>query len=103
MPLVAYLSLAVAAISMTTSKAEIFRTARIWIDDRSEWLGELVRCPYCTSHWLAFGAVLIYEPALVNSGFHLLDLFLAAMTIVALSTMICGLMFTALLQIAKGR
>ncbi len=57
---VAYLALAISAITITTAKMEIFRALRLWIYDHNEWLGELVKCSYCTSHWLAFAGVAIY-------------------------------------------
>lgn len=93
------LSLAVAAISFTTSKAVIFRSLRLWIDDRNEWLGELVACPYCTAHWVAFAAVAIYQPRPVNSGALILDLFVSAMAIVAVASIVVGIIFIALKQL----
>lgn len=96
--LIAYLALAIAAISMTTAKASIFRPLRLKVEDRNEWLGELVKCPYCTSHWLAFGAEAIYQPRLVHSGVALLDYALSAMAMVALATIFFGLIWAALDQ-----
>lgn len=95
---IAYLALAVGAISMTTAKTEIFMPLRWWIYDRNEWLGELVKCPYCTAHWLAFGAEAVYGPRLVRSGFAPLDYLLSAMAIVAISTLVSGVMWRAFLQ-----
>lgn len=98
---VAYLALVVSAMSMTISKTEIFLPLRSWIYEHNEWLGRLLRCPYCTSHWLAFGAEAIYHPRLVSSGFALLDYALSAMAIVALSTMFFGLIWAALDQMER--
>lgn len=96
MSTIAYLALAIAAISITTAKMAIFRPLRLWIHDHNEWLGELVMCPYCTAHWLAFGAVAIYQPRLVHSGLALLDYFVAAMMIVALAAALQGVIWASL-------
>ena len=96
-----YLAFAVASISMTIAKAGVFLDLRLWIYDRSVWLGELVMCPYCVSHWLAFGAVAVYQPRLVHSGFALLDLFVSAMIIVTLSGILFGILFWAFSQLSE--
>jgi hypothetical protein len=100
MTTVAYLALAVAAISMTTAKGAIFRPARLWIHDHNEWLGELVMCPYCLSHWLAFGAVAAYQPRLVHSGFALLDYALTAFVLVTIAAAGCAVIWGSMVFIA---
>jgi hypothetical protein len=98
---VGYLALAVATISLTISKGVIFRSTRDWIAKHSEWFGSLVRCPYCLAHWLAFGGVAIYRLRLVHSNVALVDYFVSAMVVIALATMIIGLMWMALVQLVK--
>ena len=90
------LALAVSALSLTITKAKVTAPVRDWIADRNVWFGDLVSCPYCTSHWLAFGAVAAFQPVLITSGFLLLDLFVSAFVIVALSAMLSGLMFKSM-------
>lgn len=47
------ISLAVSTISLTISKSKIFASTREFISDRFEWLGEMISCFYCLSHWVA--------------------------------------------------
>lgn len=89
------LALAVSACSMTITKAKVFKGLRAAIEQRSTWLGGLLKCPYCTSHWLAVGAVVIYRPHPVDCGFLALDLAVAALAIVALAAFSSGLIYRA--------
>lgn len=93
---VGVLALAVAVVSITATKAKVSKPLRDRIKSRNAWVGELVSCPYCFSHWLALGAVIIYRPVLVSSGFLPLDLVVAAMAMVAASSLAIGLIFLAL-------
>jgi ABC-type phosphate/phosphonate transport system permease subunit len=92
---VVVLALAVSAASMTLTKAKLFSPIRDRIDNRSEWFGELVGCPYCMSHWLAFAATAVYQPRIVHSGTELFDYFVTALAIVALAAFSSGLIFRA--------
>jgi len=47
-------SAVVMGLSYTVSKEEMFRGLRDRCGHRSGWLGYLVSCPYCLSHWVAF-------------------------------------------------
>ncbi|HEY1585495.1 MAG TPA: DUF1360 domain-containing protein [Polyangia bacterium] len=47
-------SAVVMGLSYTVSKEEMFRGLRDRCGQRSGWLGYLVSCPYCLSHWVAF-------------------------------------------------
>lgn len=53
-----FVSLAIASISYTISKTEIFISIRIFISKKSSWLTRLLNCPYCVSHWISIGMVL---------------------------------------------
>lgn len=81
----AVLALAVAAISLTITKAAIFKNLREWVDERSEWFGKLVSCPYCTSHWVSFILVVIYRPVIVPSAVWPVNLAVSAFVIVGLA------------------
>lgn len=55
----------------------------------SSWLGDLVGCPYCVSHWLTAAAVLIYRPRLVELWCPL-DLLVTALAMVAFTAVVVG-------------
>lgn len=94
-----FLALPVASISLTTSRAKVFAGFRTWVAARSEWLGKLVECTYCTSHWVAFLAVAFYRPNVMNSDVLFVDLIASAFAVVALAAPMAGLMFIALQKI----
>jgi hypothetical protein len=88
---VVILALATASISVTLSKAKVFMPIRRWIWYRNKWLGELVQCSYCTTHWVAFGFTLIFQPVLFYTyKSYLLDLFVSAFVIIALAAIVGG-------------
>ena len=94
-----YLALAVSVASITITKAKVSAPLRAWLKRHSSFLGELTSCPYCFSHWLAFGVALAYRPALALSGFWPLDLFVAALVLVALASLTTGLIFVAFARV----
>lgn len=81
------LAFATAAISMTTAKSVVFKPLRKRIAVKSKWLGELVRCPYCTSHWVGFVFAFIYKPYFLHSGVPLLDWFVSALALVGAASL----------------
>jgi hypothetical protein len=87
---VVVLALAIAAISVTTAKSRIFASARSWINERNEWLGELASCQYCTSHWLALVFVAIYRPVIIKQWI-IVDLLVSLFSMVAIAAVISGL------------
>lgn len=86
---VVVLALATAAISTTISKGRIFASTREWIIERNEWLGKLVSCSYCISHWVALVFVAIYRPILIQQWF-IVDFFVSVFSVVAISAIISG-------------
>lgn len=51
------IGLAIASITMTISKSNVMEYLRTQVSKLSYWVGELIHCPYCLSHWFAFAAV----------------------------------------------
>ena len=51
------LGLAIASITMTITKSNVMESFREQISKLGRWARELVHCPYCLSHWLAFAVV----------------------------------------------
>jgi hypothetical protein len=47
----------VMGVSHTVAKERIFEPMRRSLGGRGTWLGYLVCCPYCISHWVAFAVV----------------------------------------------
>jgi hypothetical protein len=89
------LALAVSAACNTVTQAVIFAPVRKWVRRRNAWLGEVISCPYCFSHWVAALAIAAYRPVLVHSGFHFLDLVVSWLALIALSAFGSGLIIRA--------
>ncbi len=47
----------VMGVSHTIARERIFEPLRHRLGDKRTWLGYLVSCPYCASHWIAFVVV----------------------------------------------
>src|SRR5579885_3017026 len=41
-------------LSYTLAKERLFAPLRAWLGGKETWLGYLVACPYCSSHYIAF-------------------------------------------------
>lgn len=89
------LAFAVAAISVTVTKAHITERMREWVKPRSRWLYSLVTCPYCFAHHVAFWLLVIRPVPLL--GNRILDLVVETFALVAVSTLIVGGCLRALL------
>lgn len=87
------LGFAVCVISMTISSAVIFERVRKFIGSKNQFLNELIRCPYCTSFWVAIPFTLIYKLTLVNSSFYFVDLAISWFVIVGISTGLAKIIF----------
>jgi hypothetical protein len=91
--LVVILVLPTAAISVTITRASVFEPLRVWVGQNSKWLGKLISCPYCLSHWVSFLMVAIYQPVVIQSSLRLVDLLSSAFAIVALTSPISWLVY----------
>lgn len=74
------LSFVNALISFNIAETKVFEPLRKKIKRVSSYLGDLVSCGYCFSHWVAFILVVIYQPKLFECWW-LLDYFLTALVI----------------------
>lgn len=54
------LSLAVMCIANTISRERIFEPLRNRLGGKETYFGYMIACPYCLSHWLAFGLVPLF-------------------------------------------
>jgi hypothetical protein len=92
------LALVTSTTAVTITKARAFREVRAWIAQWGPWWRDLFHCPYCLSHWIALGLVLVYRPAVVHSGLRIVDGLMSLLVIVALaavwSRLLCGALQT---------
>ncbi|WP_432699380.1 DUF1360 domain-containing protein [Kluyvera cryocrescens] len=87
------IALAASSISMTVTQTELFAAFREWTAKKNALMGHLFQCFYCLSHWVVFAGMAVYRPALLNSGFALIDWVMTAFITITLATLISGLMF----------
>lgn len=98
---IAVLALAIGAVSLTLTTADIFAWLRNWIEKRSysrTWLVKVpfgflhgvFECPYCMSHWIVLAAMFVLEPVLFSTGHHWPDLVVSGFALVALSSVVAG-------------
>lgn len=52
-----FIPFATSAISLTVTKSKIFSPLREWAKDESEFLDDLLSCPWCFSHWVSVGII----------------------------------------------
>lgn len=86
------LGLAVGTVSYTITKGSIFGPLRVWVIERSYWLGKLMQCPYCMSHWVAIVAMLVFHPQMIG-GNIVADYIATAFTLTGLSALTAGSIF----------
>lgn len=81
-----WLALACASISFTLTKAEATDWLRVWLVKR-DWLMlyKLFQCPYCMSHWVAFGLVAAFWPYEFTSSLYV-NFVICSFVVITLST-----------------
>jgi len=80
------LSMAVAAESITITRSAIFGPFRSWCYGKNKFLGGLVSCPYCFSHWGSFFATWWFALRIVDLGLPIYDFLATSFAMVALAT-----------------
>ena len=80
-------------ISYTLTKGSIFGPLREWVIMRSLWLGKLIMCPYCMSHWVAFGAMLVFHPRMIGSTSTWVDYLATGFALTGLSALFAATIF----------
>lgn len=83
------MSMAVSVMSLTITRSRIFHEFREWVKSKNDYLGDLVSCFYCTSHWLAIGFTTFYKPQILNLWIGA-DLVLSMFVMVAGATLVSG-------------
>lgn len=46
-------ALATATITLTITRASLFQAPRVWVKRKIPFIGSLLSCTYCFSHWVA--------------------------------------------------
>lgn len=74
------IAIAAAAASFLVSRTQIFERPRKWVEQKSDFFGDLVTCNYCLGHWMTAGLMAIM-PVAVFGTFRPLDYFLTWLVI----------------------
>lgn len=93
------LAVAIAAVSLTITRASIFKPFRLWVEEHSTFFGELVSCPYCMSHWVALVVVSIFKTRVVVSSVPPADYLLTIFFLVSVSCLVAAPVFLAVATI----
>jgi hypothetical protein len=80
-------------IALTVTKGTVFHKMRSWIADRSDFFGDLIHCPYCTSHWVGFFLMVIFHPRMVVSGNIFFDYIATTFALIFLIALSAGTVF----------
>ncbi len=88
-----FMAAAVAAFSITVTKAILFKDLRKWAKRKSPLLGELLSCPFCLSFWAALAIVVGFgmKPISVESVFF--DYLISTLILVTLTAPFSWLIF----------
>jgi hypothetical protein len=84
-------SAVVMGLAQTIAKERVFEPLRERLGGKETWLGYLVSCPYCLSHWLAFVLVPLtgatYVRVVPRWGIvsTILDVFLSSILVVVVA------------------
>ncbi len=82
------------AVSHTIARERIFRPLRDRLGGKETWLGYLVSCPYCVSHWVAFvlvpltGAYFLRAQPRVRGVSAVLDWLLSSLLVAAIAAVL---------------
>lgn len=92
-------SAVVMGLSYTISKEELFRGFRDRCGGRETWLGYLVSCPYCLSHWVAFivvpltGTYYVHMAARIPVVAPIVDWFLSSILVTVVAAFLRVIFF----------
>jgi uncharacterized oligopeptide transporter (OPT) family protein len=84
-------SAVVMGLAQTIAKEKVFEPLRNALGGKETWLGYLVSCPYCLSHWLAFvlvpltGAIYVRVAPRWGLVSTILDVFLSSILVVVVA------------------
>jgi hypothetical protein len=83
-------ALAVATVSITVTKAAIFKVPRSKIGKLNSWLNQWITCPYCFSHWVSLFFVWWADIILPITKIYWKDYIISVLACVVLSSFFGG-------------
>jgi len=92
-------SAVVMGLSYTIAKEEMFRGLRDRCGGSDTWLGYLVSCPYCVSHWVAFvivpltGTYYVHMAARIPWVSPIIDWFLSSILVTVVAAFLRVIFF----------
>ena len=84
------IALAAGGAAATVSCSKLFEDFREWWAPRSYYGHLLVRCGYCSAHWLTALGIAIYRPRLVRSSAPVADIVLSALATITVATLVAA-------------
>lgn len=96
------LSSIVASVSFTITSSGIFKWLREWVSPWHQKIDDLIHCPYCLGHWIAFGTLVIIDDLPVHySEYWFINFLLSAFAIVGIASLMHYVMLRAYEPVAK--
>jgi hypothetical protein len=96
------LAMATSAISFTVTSTSIFKSVRESIAERGEKFEELIHCPWCLSHWVAFIIIFISPSSYQFTGVGLFNFFLTGFAMAGISGLMHYVLLRAYEPVAKA-
>ena len=90
----ALLILAVATGTLTLTKSTVFDGFRKFCQRRVPFFGDMLKCPYCTAHWVSFLYTgLSWDVIPAMTGNPILNVFLVGLAVVPLTVPLMVMMY----------
>jgi ABC-type transport system involved in cytochrome c biogenesis permease subunit len=89
-------AVAIAALSLTITRSTITTPVRAFALDHMPWAVQLLGCPYCMSHWLAFAAAWFVDVQLVANP--VVNFVAVVFALVGVAAVVSGLIFKLVLH-----
>lgn len=91
------LAIASASVSITLTQTELFAPLRAAANKAGHMIGHLFHCFYCISHWVVIAGIAVYRPIIISSGVPVMDWTVSAFFTIALTALVCGMIFKVFL------
>jgi hypothetical protein len=92
------IALAGSAISMTLSKSEIFEKFRDWVVSKNDFLGKLINCPYCTSHYVNFTLLVLCNSEILKMFPPVINYVVVVFAMITITSFFSGVIYKAMEQ-----